>query len=297
MMDVYLNGRMIAYDKALVPHDDASIQHAVGLFETMTAEHGSIFRLEAHLERLVNSASELGMTSALDIKNLHDAITTTLTHNRLERTRIRLTVTPGCVSLLRGDESQPPKPTILVVATDPIDYEPTYFESGITVIVGPALANPFDPLAGHKTMNYWSRLRTLRQAASVPCGEAIILNVSNHLASGTVSNIFLVKAGHLLTPIARGEEVPGGLTAPVLPGITRAAVLELGSDHDLTIEKRMLDIEDLLNADEVFLTNSSWHILPVTRIEKHPIGNGKVGSVTSQLRAFLLELMERERMG
>ena len=168
-----------------------------------------------------------------------------------------------------------------MVATDPIDYEPTYFESGITVIVGPALANPFDPLAGHKTMNYWSRLRTLRQAASVPCGEAIILNISNHLASGTVSNIFLVKAGHLLTPIARGEEVPGGLTAPVLPGVTRAAVLELGLDHDLTIEKRMLDIEDLLNADEVFLTNSSWHILPVTRIEKHPVGNGKVGSVTS----------------
>ena len=56
----------------------------------------------------------------------------------------------------------------------------------------------------------------------------------------------------------------------------------------------MLDIEDLLNADEVFLTNSSWHILPVTRIEKHPIGNGKVGTVTSQLRASLENLIVNE---
>jgi len=168
------------------------------------------------------------------------------------------------------------------------------FTAGITALIAPPLANPLDPTAGHKTLNYWPRLRTLRQAATAGAGEAIWLNLTNHLAGGAVSNIFLVKAGRLLTPYARGEETQGALPAPVLPGITRAAIIELAAQHGLEVERRMLSVEDLLDADEVFLTNSGWGVLPVSKVEKKQIGGGAAGEITTKLRAGLLELIDRE---
>ena len=295
-MDVYLNGRMIPYGEARVAHDDASIQHAVGLFETMTACHGRVFRLEAHLDRLGRSAAELGLVGGFDRDRLAGAVTQTLTHNSLDQARVRLTVTPGSVSLLRTDTDTDtvPEPTVLVVATDRVEYDPAYFEKGVTVIVGGQLANPFDPTAGHKTVAYWSRLSLLRRAASMRASEAIVLTISNHLAGGAVSNIFLVKDGGLMTPIARGEEKAGAVPAPVLPGITRAAIFELAEAEAIDVKRRMLAIDDLLDADEVFLTNCGWQVLPVTNVEKKKIADGKVGPVTAKLRQGLLDLIDRE---
>lgn len=295
-MDVYLNGDLVPPAEARIGHDDAGFQHAVGLFETMAATHGRAFRLEAHIERLQASAAELGLVRDLEADGLIRAVERTLAHNGLDRARIRLTVTAGEISLLRPADTDI-EPTVLVVASEPTEYDPRYFTDGITAVVAGPFANPFDPLSGHKTLSYWSRLRLLRQAAAVKAGETVVLNVSNHLAGGAISNLFLVRNGTLLTPIAHGEEEPGALAAPVRPGVTRAAVIELAARHDCAVERRMLDINDLLEADEVFLTNSSWHVLPVTRIEKSEVGEGRVGPLTTKLRESLLGLIEDETSG
>lgn len=295
-MDIYLNGQMTDPARALISVDDAGFQHAVGLFETMNVHHGRPFRLRAHLDRLAHSATTLGMLRHPDLDALERAVEQTIAHNQLDRARLRLTVTAGRVSLLGSQTptDTPAGPSVLVVPSEPTVYDPAYFEQGVTVMVGPPAANPFDPMAGHKTLAYWARLMTLRQAASAGAGEVIWLNATRHLASGAVSNLFLVKDGQLLTPIAHGEEAPGALPAPVLPGVTRAAVVELAGSMKIEVTRKMLDINDLLDADEVFLTNSGWYILPVTRVEKKAIGEGGVGPMTSRLRQALLEQVERE---
>ncbi len=316
-MQVYLNGRMVPRGEARLDPADAGFQHGVGLFETMAAYHGRVFRLDRHLGRLARSAAELGLARELDTAGLADAVGRCLEANGLERARVRLTVTPGPVDRpgpgaaadgsngsdgsdgSNGSDSlapghSPSAMTVLVVAEPPTEYDPAYFERGIRVVVGSQAANPFDPNAGHKTLNYWARLRTLRRAASVGAGEAIWLSVTNHLAGGAVSNVFLVRGGELLTPIAHGEEVEGALPAPVLPGITRAAVLELAEARGIPVARRMLSVTDLLDADEVFLTNASWHVLPVTGVEKKTIGEATVGPTTRALREALLETIERE---
>jgi branched-subunit amino acid aminotransferase/4-amino-4-deoxychorismate lyase len=293
-MDVYLNGRMVPHEQAAIAHDDAGFQHAVGLFETMSAHGGNVFRLEAHVARLVRSAAELGLSRALDAAALGQAVRQTLDHGRRPDARVRLTVTPGRLSLLRDRPEGPIPPTVLVVAAEPTRYDRAVFEQGVTVLVAPAAANPFDPLAGHKTLAYWWRLRLLRQAAAAQAAEAVVLNMSNHLAGGTISNLFLVKDDALHTPIAHGEEVDGALAAPVLPGITRAAIAELAAAESVAVHRRMLAIDDLLAADEVFLTNSSWQVLPVTAVEKARVGDGRVGPLTRRLRAALLELIRVE---
>lgn len=293
-MDVFLNGKMLPPEQALLPADDAGLQHAIGLFETMSAYHGRIFRLSQHLERLRESATQLGLSRDLDVDALTQAVQITLDHNQIDRARIRLTVTAGSMSMLSGSSRGGGPGTILIQPTEPTQYDPKYFEQGITVLVAQPGANPFDPLAGHKTLNYWGRLRTLRQAASAGAGEAIWMNITNHLAGGAISNLFLVKGGELLTPIARGEEVDKSLPAPVLPGITRAAVIELAEAKGLTVHKRMLSIEDLVEADEAFLTNSSWQVLPISKVEKSDVGHGAAGEITMRLRESLMTVIEEE---
>ncbi|MBX2850203.1 MAG: aminotransferase class IV [Phycisphaeraceae bacterium] len=296
-MKTYLNGQMLDDSQALVSTQDAGFQHAVGLFETMFARNGKVFRLDRHLARLKQSAAELGLAAEMDTTPLADAVQQTLTENKLEQARLRLTVTAGTLSMLRsadGDEALKVIQTVCVQASEPTAFAPGYFEQGVRARLYGQGANPFDITAGHKTLNYWARLRSLRQAAASDCAEAIWLSVTNHLASGAVSNLFLVKDGGLFTPIARGEEKPEALPAPVLPGITRQAVIEAAEAQGLTVKKQMLSVEDLLEADEVFLTNSNWKVLPVVAVEQKDIADGKVGEMTLSLRQRILAMVEEE---
>jgi len=293
-MLVWLNGKFIDRDDASVSVFDAGFQHGVGLFETMLARNGAVFRIEAHLDRLANSAKELLLTQRLRIDPLADAVELTLKKNHLKDARVRLTLTGGNLNLLEQAGKSQVDPTILIVAQPPTAYPEAFFSDGVMVMVADGRENPLHPMAGHKTLNYWPRIRALQIAASQRAGWALWLTVSNHLASGSVSNIFLVKDGRLLTPIARGEEEPGALAAPVLPGITRATVIELAENIEIETSRRMLDINDLLTADEVFLTNSSWGVLPVTGVERQQIGNGNVGDVTRQLRQAWLAQVDQQ---
>jgi len=90
-MQIYLNGQFVEPEHALVNVEDAGLQHAVGLFETMLAQHGRVFRLEAHLDRLRGSAAALGLARDLDSLNLAEAVARTLQVNELTRARVRLT--------------------------------------------------------------------------------------------------------------------------------------------------------------------------------------------------------------
>ncbi len=315
MTAVFLNGRFYSPGEATVSAFDAGLQHGVGLFETMSGRVGPlssgeavIHRLDDHLDRLIESARALGLTESLRKHALADAVCRTVEHaangaaDPPGRWRVRLTVTGGDLNLLeRRIEGSAPKggspgvtPTVMIVAQPATEYPPEMFERGVSAVIADWRVNPLDPLAGHKTLNYWGRLRALTEAARSHAGEAIVFQVSNHLAGGCVSNVFLVKDGRLLTPIARGEEggergEGGGerrgayLPSPVLPGVTRREIMEHARERGVECERKMLNIDDLLGADEVFLTNSSWGVLPVVRVERSSIGDGNVGELTRDL--------------
>ncbi|MEM9021985.1 MAG: aminotransferase class IV [Planctomycetota bacterium] len=295
-MQIYLNGQLVPTDSARVSVEDAGLQHAVGLFETMFCYHGQVFRLDQHLKRLKRSAEVLGLAATLDPAPLADAVRQTIDANQLEHARLRLTLTGGTLSMLRQEGAPAMKvtQTVAVVPSESTRFDQAYFNQGVGVTVYKQAANPFDDTAGHKTLNYWPRLRSLRQAAAAGCSETIWLSITNHLASGAVSNLFLVKDGRLLTPIAHGEEKEKSLPAPVLPGVTRRAVIETAESMGITVERRMLSVEELLEADEVFLTNSNWRVLPVVRVEQREIADGKPGRITSDLRERVLALIEQE---
>jgi branched-chain amino acid aminotransferase len=293
-MQVWLNGQFIERDQARISAFDAGFQHAVGLFETLAARNGSIFRPEAHLERLAGSARELLLTERLRVDPLIEALQLTLQRNQLREARVRLTISGGDLNLLQSSGQSQVDPTILIVAQPPTVYPEHFFERGVIVLMASGRENPLHPMAGHKTLNYWPRIRELQLASAKRAGEALWFSVSNHLCGGCVSNVLLIKDDELLTPIARGEEERGAMPSPVLPGVTRAVIHELAESLDLPVHRRMLDINDLLAADEVFLTNSSWGILPVVGVERGKIGDGEVGPLTRQLREGWMRVMDQE---
>ncbi|MCC6675651.1 MAG: aminotransferase class IV [Phycisphaerales bacterium] len=326
MPSVFLNGAFVDRDDARISVFDAGLQHAVGLFETMLAivEPGgappTVFHLRAHLQRLAGSARALGLSDSLRTSALAEAVERTAAKAAQDfpsssRFRLRLTITGGDLSLLEvaraGGAPRPQHdPTVLITGQPATLYPDEMFERGVSAVIGDLRINPLDPFAGHKTLNYWPRLRELQVAAAKRAGEAILFQVTNHLAGGCVSNIFLIKGDRLLTPIARGEEQevagespdqptsaagPGSLSpgaalpSPVLPGIVRSFILSAAPGLGLEPDRRMLTIDDLLNADEVFLTNSSWGVLPIVRIEREAIGDGAVGPVTLRFRRAWLD--------
>ena len=296
MLQAWLNGTFVPMTEATVSAFDAGFQHGVGLFETMAARHGRIFRGLEHMERMRTSAKELGLADTLRPEALVDACEATLAANALKHARVRVTLTGGDMNLLaRGATEVRHDPTILIHVQPPTPYPPALFEQGIGVRIADAQLNVADPFAGHKTLWYWPRLHALQRAASAGMQEALWFDVTRALSCGCVSNVFLVKDGALVTPLARGEEAKDSpMRSPVLPGITRAAVLSLAEEGGMAIRRERVEIDAVLSADEVFLTNSSWHLLPVVRVEQRTIGTGKPGDVTSTLRAALVERIDRE---
>lgn len=288
---VFLDGEFMERGDAKVSAFDASIQHGVGLFETMSAlttDDGVVVEyMDEHLDRIQSSASTLGLSDEIKTGPLGDAIVQTVKEARYGHTRVRLTITGGDLNMLASTGRSGHRPTVMIHAQPATQYPDEMFINGITATLAGARANPLDPTAGHKTLNYWWRLRELQEAAAKGAGEAIVFQVSNHLCGGCVSNLFVVKDGELITPIAQGEETPveGKITlpSPVLPGITRLKLIEYAKEMGIGVTKRMMTIDDLLDADEVLLTNSSWRVLPVVRIEAEEVGGGVPGEIGKKL--------------
>ena len=291
-MLIWLNGGFMDASSARVSALDAGLQHGVGLFETMLLRDGRVFRLVDHLERLQESAGELGLADPLRTEPLAEAVEQVVSRWGRPDGRLRLTVTAGTVNMLRdAREGQGVRvePTLMIVATPPTPFPAEMFERGISVTVANDRLNPLDRFAGHKTLWYWPRLSALREAAQAGAAEALWFDVSNRLACGCTSNAFLVKGDLLLTPLARGEEPKGGLRSPVLPGVARRTLIGLAQSCGLRVERCALTVDDLLGADEAFLSNVSWGVLPVVKVERGLIGGGAVGDATRRLRAAWLE--------
>ncbi|MBI4716204.1 MAG: aminotransferase class IV family protein [Planctomycetes bacterium] len=280
---VWLNGEFVAAETARIGVFDGGWLHGAGLFETMRAENGRVFRLESHLQRLQASAARLlrpiareELPSRVDFLDL-------LERNGLRDARVRLTVSAGDLLAATGDE--PPPPSVCVSVADLSPFPASAYSQGVRVKLCDFRQSPTDPVAGHKTTAYHARLLALREAQRAQCMESLWFTTQNHLAEGCISNVFLVGGGMLKTPAKH---------TPVLPGIVREAVLSLASELGIEAREALLSIDDLLGAEEVFLTNSMMQVLPVSAVERHGIGGGGVGPLTRRLSQAFVELVRKE---
>jgi branched-chain amino acid aminotransferase len=298
---VWLNGKFLEEADASISVRDTGFLHAAGVFTTMRSYNGMVFRLAQHLARIRASSQALFIPLQHDDETLTAAVAEILSRNSLTNARLRLTITRG---LARQDplHGLHLEPTVLLTAADLEPYPPDYYARGMTVIViDEQKLNPYDLQAGHKTLNYFSRLAALREANRRAAGEGLWFNVHNYLQSGSISNVFVVKDGAITTPPSPAELLDPALAqampypkSSVLPGITRQAVLECATKLGIQTQLAAIAIDDLLDADEVFLTNSIMGVMPVCRIERRAIGDDKPGPLTRKLIASLDQAITTE---
>jgi branched-chain amino acid aminotransferase len=281
---VWLNGEILPADEARISAFDAGFLHGVGLFETIGARGGVIRDLEPHLARLAESARVLRLSERVRTDPLADAVRQAFSASGFAEARVRVTISGGDLNMLAGPAKGAADPTILVSVSPATRYPSALFERGARLAVADARLNPLDPFASHKTLHYWHRLSALEQALRQGCDEALWLSVTNHLCGGSVSSLVVVKGERVASPLVRGEEPSGGLASPVLPGTTRAWLLGWAEAEGLSVERRLLTIDDLLSADEACLLNSSWGVLPVVAVEAAPVGGGVVGPLSRRWR-------------
>jgi len=306
-MKVWINGQFFEDAEAKISVFDAGFQHSVGLFETMIAKKGRTFRGEEHLNRLCESATQLRLTETLCKEPLLEALHLTLKENNQKNARLRLTITGGNLNLLQSaGKTKHSDPTIVIQSQPLTQYPEAFFEKGTHVSLASGRINPYELGSGHKTINYWPKLLNLQLAAMHKCGEAIWLTPSANVMGGCVSNIFIVKNNIIQTPIARGEENLEDTPSAALPGITRSAIIEVAEKMNLDVHKRSLILDDVLGADEVFLTNSSWGVLPVVgvraatqedekpSVQEQSIGDGEVGETSRRLLDAYNKIVEEE---
>jgi branched-chain amino acid aminotransferase len=199
-----------------------------------------------------------------------------------EGARVRVTVTTG--SLHAGPE-EAPHLTVVVTASAGEKYPDEIYTRGVTLVVSRYRQNPGDPTTGHKTTSYFARLAALREAHAQAAFESLWLTGDELVAEGAISNVFAVQDEVLITP---------PLDTPVLPGITRAAVIELAAEQGIPFREQTIELDELLQSEEVFLTNSMMEIVPVVRVARRAIGNEKPGEITRRLAVAFGHLIDRE---
>jgi len=276
---VYLNGSLIPRSQAKISALDYGFLYGYGLFETMRAYGGRVFRLDNHLRRLARSAEVLGLPiGTLDLKK---AVMDTIQANQLGDARIRIAISIGEGGMV-PDPSTCNRPTVLILAGHYQPYPEEVYQKGFRAIVSSIHRNSGSPLSRLKSANYLESLLARQEARAAGVNEALCLNEKGVLAEASMSNIFLVTNGILRTP---------GHESGILPGITRETILELAPPLGINTLECDIRLDELSHAEEAFLTNSLIEVMPLTEIEGKPVGSGRPGSVTEKLLTAYRELV------
>lgn len=286
---VYLNGSLIPRSQARISAFDYGFLYGYGLFETMRAYHGTIFLLERHLKRLLDSAAIIGLGSRLAEIDLGKACIDTLRANGLQDARLRLTVSKGEVDSFPGANTSA-APTVLVTAISSSALAAQVYNKGYRAGISSLRRYSQSPLSRLKSANYLLSVLAKMEAEAAGLNESLLLNEHGLLTEGSISNVFFVSQTGLVTP-----PVESG----ILPGITRGVVMELADSLEMNVTEGEVRLEDLRRFDEAFLTNSVMEIMPLVEVRDNTgrvitIGSGRPGKLTERLMTAYREMVERE---
>lgn len=272
-------------DAAVSVHD-RGFRYGDGVFDTLRVYGGQPFLLERHVARLIEGARFLGITPAPDSEALVRLIRELIDRNGLLHALARTTLTRG---LSPGwDPVESTDPTLVIVEQPFAGYPERLYTAGasVAVITDPRL-RPAAPAPAVKSLSLLAHVQAKREAINQGADEALLCNDSGFVAEGTVSNVFCVEDGRLRTP---------PLSDGILQGITRDVVLDLARRTGLLTEEAQITPESLQESDEVFLTSTGMEVLPVTRVDRRPVGSGHPGPITLALQTRYQEFV-RETIG
>jgi branched-subunit amino acid aminotransferase/4-amino-4-deoxychorismate lyase len=245
--------------------------YGVGLFETVRVYRGHPFALQRHVRRMAAAAKELNLACRWleQPQTLDAAVWQVLSANGMGDAVLRLTL------VAMGDDWEDPRPILTLTARPFSGYPKAWYDDGISMVVAPWKRCSADLDVRLKSANYLTCAMARRYARQHGAEEALLLNCHGRVAEGSVSNVFMVD----------GEEeiVTPALSEGLLPGVTRNIVLELARQRGLAVRETTVGLDELVAAQEAFITNSLMEIVPVRCVEGKMI-RSCVGEVTMLLQ-------------
>ncbi|MFH0963322.1 MAG: branched-chain-amino-acid transaminase [Planctomycetota bacterium] len=274
-LKVFIDGKHYEKEDAKISVFDHGLLYGDGVFEGIRSYGGKVFRLDQHIERLYDGAKAIQLTIPMTPEEMKRAIRETLGVNGLRDAYIRVVCTRGA-GTLGLDPNRCPKGSVIII-TDSIQlYPKELYERGLEVITAATVQRHHQTVSARiKSLNYLNNILAKIEAVNNDVPEAILVNEAGYVCECTGDNIFFVKRGELVTP---------PVTAGILRGITRDAVIELARGTGRVVREELFTRYELFTADECFLTGTAAEVIPVIRIDARTIGDGKPGPVTAELR-------------
>lgn len=284
MSTIYLNGDYLPPEQAMVSVMDRGFLFGDGVYEVIPAYSGRVFRLEQHLKRLRNSLDAIRMGMPLSAAQWRTLLEELLRRNPGEDQSIYLQVTRGVMAKRDHGFDASLVPSVFVMVSPIAAPDPSVAREGIKAI---SLNDIRWQNCHIKAITLLPNVLLRQQAIDAGAVEAILIKDGN-ATEGAASNLFIVKRGMLITP-AKGPRL--------LPGITRDLILEQAAAHAIPYREADISTEDLINADEIWLTSSTKEILPVTVLDSTPVGDGKPGALYHRMSELYRHYKEQVRVG
>jgi len=272
---VWLNGELMPIEEASVSILDHGLLYGDGCFEGIRVYDGRIFKLRTHLERMHQSAELLHLEPPYSLDEIEQAIRETVAANDITCGYIRLVYTRGIGTLGLNPFTCNTPQAFIIAATISLYPESMYVE-GMPIIVA---SRPRVPIAcldpRIKSLNYLNNILAKVEAIREGVLEALMINCGGEVSECTGDNIFIIKDGRIATPHT---------AAGILHGITRQFVIdEVAPALGYEVEERRIELDEVLAADEMFLTGTAAEIIGVSRVGETAIGSGQVGPETTRL--------------
>lgn len=270
---IYLNNKLVPKSKAKVSVFDHGFLYGDGVYETLRAYNGMVFKIDEHIKRLFRSASMIGLKIPKTHDDIKRAVYKTIKTNCHKEAYIRISVSrgPGLIGL---NPDLCLKPTLVIISSRFKDYPKKYYKRGLKIAIVDVRRNFKNALNPKiKSLNFLNNILAKIEAKKRGAYEAIMLNYKGNIAEGTISNIFFIKNNVLCTP---------ALDVGILDGITRKTILDIAKKLKIKFREGKFTRNDIYKADEVFISNTTMEVMPATQVDNVRIGT-KAGRMTQML--------------
>ena len=279
-LKVWLNGELVDEAQAKISVFDHGLLYGDGVFEGIRIYNGKVFELQAHIDRLYDSALGIRLDMALTKKEMIDAVGQTVAANEVVDGYIRLVITRG-IGTLGLNPFICENASIFIIADSIQLYPEELYEKGLKIISATTVRN--HPLAippQIKSLNYLNNILAKIEALDNDVPEAIMYNHLGYVAEATGDNVFMVRDGAVFVP---------PVEAGSLEGVTRRVVMKLAEKEKIKVVEKNLTRFDLYVSDELFLTGTAAEVIGVVEIDGRKIGDGRPGPITKLLRKKFFE--------
>lgn len=271
---VWIDGKISDPRDAKVSVYDHGFLYGDGIFEGIRAYNGKIFECAAHVDRLWDSARGIRLQIPYSREQVCAAMEETLKASGFRDAYIRLIVSRG-IGYLGLSPTKCERPTVVVIVDTITMYPEETYRNGMAVITASWVRpspNALPPRV--KSLNYLNNILAKIEANDAGVAEAIMLNDQGNVAECTGDNIFIIRHGHVQTPMTSDG---------ILEGVTRRVLIGLCAKLSIPCIEKTLQRHDLYVADECLLTGTAAEVIAVTKIDGRVIGDGKPGPITQKL--------------